>query len=222
MSFRPCPQCGGARLKPEVLAVTVGEQNIHEFTKMSVKRALEFLDELRADRDRAADRGADHQGDPRAPDVPRQRRRGLPAARPRGGDALGRRGAASAARDADRLAARGRALHPRRAVDRPAPARQRQADRDARAAARPRQHGARRRARRADDALGGLARRHGPRCGRARRLRGRGGHGARRSSRIRSPSRGSSSAREREIAGAGSANRGSRLLLGARARRSTT
>src|SRR5215211_1473707 len=47
MSFRPCPQCGGARLKPEVLAVTVGEQNIHEFTQMSVSRALEFLDQLR-------------------------------------------------------------------------------------------------------------------------------------------------------------------------------
>ncbi len=46
MSFRPCPECGGARLKPEVLAVTVGEKNIHQFTRMSVARALEFLDEL--------------------------------------------------------------------------------------------------------------------------------------------------------------------------------
>src|SRR5436305_2085104 len=46
MSFRPCPQCKGARLKPEVLAVTVGEKNIHEFTRMSVCRALEFLDAL--------------------------------------------------------------------------------------------------------------------------------------------------------------------------------
>jgi excinuclease ABC subunit A len=46
MSFRPCPECGGARLKPEVLAVTVGDKNIHEFTQMSVCRALEFLDGL--------------------------------------------------------------------------------------------------------------------------------------------------------------------------------
>src|SRR5205807_2779564 len=46
MSFRPCPVCKGARLKPEVLAVAVGEKSIHEFTRMSVKRALEFLDEL--------------------------------------------------------------------------------------------------------------------------------------------------------------------------------
>jgi excinuclease ABC subunit A len=46
MSFRPCPVCKGARLKPEVLAVTVGEKNIHEFTQMSVTRALQFLDSL--------------------------------------------------------------------------------------------------------------------------------------------------------------------------------
>jgi excinuclease ABC subunit A len=46
MSFRPCPVCKGARLKPEVLAVTVGTLNIHEFTQMSVMRAVAFLDEL--------------------------------------------------------------------------------------------------------------------------------------------------------------------------------
>jgi excinuclease ABC subunit A len=46
MSFRPCPVCHGARLKPEVLAVTVGERNVHEFTRMSVQRAIEFLDGL--------------------------------------------------------------------------------------------------------------------------------------------------------------------------------
>ncbi len=46
MSFRPCPVCKGARLKPEVLAVTVAAKNIHEFTRFSVGRALEFLQEL--------------------------------------------------------------------------------------------------------------------------------------------------------------------------------
>src|SRR5207253_5946394 len=46
MSLRPCPVCKGARLKPEVLAVTVGKHSIHHFSQMSVKRALEFLDEL--------------------------------------------------------------------------------------------------------------------------------------------------------------------------------
>ena len=65
----------------------------------------------------------------------------------------------------------GRAVHPRRAVDRAAPARQREADRDARAPARPRQHGDRRRARRADDARRRPPRRPGSGCGRARRAR---------------------------------------------------
>jgi excinuclease ABC subunit A len=46
MSFRPCPVCKGARLKPEVLAVTVADKNIHEFTRFSVTRALEFLADL--------------------------------------------------------------------------------------------------------------------------------------------------------------------------------
>ena len=127
--FRPCPACNGARLKPEVLAVTVGGLNIHEFTKMSVTRSLALPRRARADRGRAADRRADRQGDPRAADLPRRRRRRLPEPRPRVGDALGRRGAAPPAGDADRLAARRRALHPRRAVDRAAPARQRPADR---------------------------------------------------------------------------------------------
>ncbi len=46
MSFRPCPVCKGARLKPEVLAVTVGERNIHQFTQLSVAAALRFLEQL--------------------------------------------------------------------------------------------------------------------------------------------------------------------------------
>ncbi len=46
MSFRPCPACKGARLKPEVLAVTIGARNIHQFTRMSVTAALVFLDSL--------------------------------------------------------------------------------------------------------------------------------------------------------------------------------
>jgi len=46
MSFRPCPECKGARLKPEVLAVTVGDKAIHQFTRMSVTRSLEFLGRL--------------------------------------------------------------------------------------------------------------------------------------------------------------------------------
>src|SRR6187455_1083357 len=46
MSMRPCPVCHGARLKPEVLAVTVGERSIHEFSRLSVTAALRFVDAL--------------------------------------------------------------------------------------------------------------------------------------------------------------------------------
>ena len=46
MSFRACPACDGARLKPEILAVTIGGSNIHELTKLSVAAALDFLDAL--------------------------------------------------------------------------------------------------------------------------------------------------------------------------------
>ena len=159
MSFRPCPECHGARLKPEVLAVTIGDLSIHGFTQMSVDAGAALRRRARADEDRGADRPADPQGGARAAHVPRERRRRLPPARPGGEDAVGRRGAAPPARDADRLAARRRPLHPRRAVDRAPPARQRPAHRHARAAARRRQHRARRRARRADDARGRLGRR---------------------------------------------------------------
>jgi excinuclease ABC subunit A len=46
MSDNPCPKCKGARLKPEVLAVTVGNKNIYEFSKMSIREELEFIDSL--------------------------------------------------------------------------------------------------------------------------------------------------------------------------------
>ena len=46
MSERPCPDCGGHRLKREVLAVTVGGINISDYTRKSVVDALKFLDTL--------------------------------------------------------------------------------------------------------------------------------------------------------------------------------
>ncbi|MDI6799851.1 MAG: excinuclease ABC subunit UvrA [Actinomycetota bacterium] len=42
MREMPCVSCGGARLKPESLAVTFGGVNIYEFTKKSAKDALVF------------------------------------------------------------------------------------------------------------------------------------------------------------------------------------
>ena len=41
-----CPACHGKRLNPEILAVTVGEKNIFEFTCMSIKEELDFIDNL--------------------------------------------------------------------------------------------------------------------------------------------------------------------------------
>lgn len=53
MSFAPCPACSGARLRPEALAVRVGERNLSEITALSVHRALEWFGELElSDRDR--------------------------------------------------------------------------------------------------------------------------------------------------------------------------
>jgi excinuclease ABC subunit A len=46
MAMRPCPACEGARLKPEVLAVTVGGRSIHAFAQQSVSGALRCLDGL--------------------------------------------------------------------------------------------------------------------------------------------------------------------------------
>ncbi|MBC8534388.1 excinuclease ABC subunit UvrA [Yeguia hominis] len=46
MSAVPCDACGGRRLSPVSLAVTVGGINISEFCDKSVKDALQFLDTL--------------------------------------------------------------------------------------------------------------------------------------------------------------------------------
>lgn len=47
MQVKPCSECHGARLKKESLCVTVGGINIHEFSEMSIKDALVFLDGLK-------------------------------------------------------------------------------------------------------------------------------------------------------------------------------
>ncbi|MDD3654497.1 MAG: excinuclease ABC subunit UvrA [Desulfotomaculaceae bacterium] len=46
MSSRPCPSCGGARLKPEVLAVKVGDRSITDVSRFSVQEAQEFFASL--------------------------------------------------------------------------------------------------------------------------------------------------------------------------------
>ncbi len=46
MTLHPCPECRGARLRPESLAVLVGGLGIDQFTRMSAHRALGWLHEL--------------------------------------------------------------------------------------------------------------------------------------------------------------------------------
>ncbi len=46
MDFTPCPECGGKRLSPEILAVTVGGLNIYELCSLNVNAALCFFEEL--------------------------------------------------------------------------------------------------------------------------------------------------------------------------------
>ncbi len=49
----PCPDCGGARLKPESLGVTVDGLNIHQVCDLSIAKAAEFLASMElSDRDR--------------------------------------------------------------------------------------------------------------------------------------------------------------------------
>ncbi|MBK5261287.1 MAG: excinuclease ABC subunit UvrA, partial [Peptostreptococcaceae bacterium] len=43
MRVTPCETCGGKRLKPEVLAVTVGGKNIAEISELSIREAIKFM-----------------------------------------------------------------------------------------------------------------------------------------------------------------------------------
>ncbi|MDP1851304.1 MAG: excinuclease ABC subunit UvrA [Candidatus Planktophila sp.] len=43
----PCNVCSGARLKPEVLAVTIGNKNISEITELSISECSEFLKNIK-------------------------------------------------------------------------------------------------------------------------------------------------------------------------------
>ena len=170
----PCPVCKGARLKPEVLAVTLlhrdqGERSIAEVSAMSVAECSEFLAGMVLDARQAMIAGADPQGGAGPAGVPARRGAALPVAVARRRVALRRRGAAHPAGHPDRLRPGRRALRARRAVHRAAPARQPQAHPDPGPPARPGQHADRRRARRGHDPRGRLGRRHRTRRGRARR-----------------------------------------------------
>ena len=46
MALIPCKSCHGARLKPEILAVTIGGKNVHEVTGLSAKDSLAYFESL--------------------------------------------------------------------------------------------------------------------------------------------------------------------------------
>lgn len=46
MSIKPCTTCHGARLKPEALAIRVGDKNIDEVTHLTIGEALDFFNNL--------------------------------------------------------------------------------------------------------------------------------------------------------------------------------
>ena len=46
MALQPCPACHGARLRPESLAVTVGGLNVYEYTQLSARAALDWIEGL--------------------------------------------------------------------------------------------------------------------------------------------------------------------------------
>ena len=46
MSLRPCPDCDGARLRPESRAVLVAGTRIEDFCALSARRALDWLEEV--------------------------------------------------------------------------------------------------------------------------------------------------------------------------------
>ena len=46
MSNSECPACKGARLKPEILSIKIGDKNINDLTDMSIRKIKDFLNNL--------------------------------------------------------------------------------------------------------------------------------------------------------------------------------
>ena len=53
MAESHCYACNGARLKPEILAIKVGDKNINELTEMSIRQIKEFLNNLKLNKTEA-------------------------------------------------------------------------------------------------------------------------------------------------------------------------
>ena len=53
MTNSHCPACNGARLKPEILSIKVGDKNINELTEMSIRKIKEYLNGLKLNKTQA-------------------------------------------------------------------------------------------------------------------------------------------------------------------------
>ena len=128
MSGVECPDCHGKRLKPVVLAVTVGDKNISEFCEMSIRDELKFIAENEpnlTEKQRQIGeigRASCRERDPEPPAVFAERGSGLPDPGPRGWHPVRRRKPAHPPHHPDRQCAVRRALCAGRAQHWPAPA----------------------------------------------------------------------------------------------------
>ena len=52
LSQQPCQSCHGARLRPEAVAVTVGDKSINELTALSIEKAQSFFTKLKLDKEK--------------------------------------------------------------------------------------------------------------------------------------------------------------------------
>ncbi len=179
-SAKPCPDCGGTRLRREARHVFLVDASrapgdaaarvpIYRVEHQTLRAALDYFSTLRFD-------GAKAEIADKVVREIRARLARLPQPRPQRRHAVGRRGAAHPPGQPDRLGPDRRDVRARRALDRPAPARQRAPDRHAAAPARPGQQRAGGRARRGRDPRRRPRDRHGAGRGRSRRSRGGPGH----------------------------------------------
>ncbi len=53
IATRPCPECGGSRLRIEARNVTIGGWTLHDLSRLPIRQSLKFFDELKLEGNRA-------------------------------------------------------------------------------------------------------------------------------------------------------------------------